>query len=645
MGTLPSLEQASTFEAQERWTLAEPIYRAHLQRQPKNAGLLHRLGLCLQQQRRWADSLPVLERAKRLEPRNGLILLSMGDSLLGMLRAPEAEAAYQEAQRLLPTSAAPARGLGQLYLHAGQLERASEQLQRALELEPDSLPTWTQLGFLLKELGDADGAIEAFQRVLDTDPEALTARFEQALMLPVLYRSEAEVEGWRRRYLAGLQRLCTELERVERAETWVPLLAQRSNFYLQYQGKDDLLPQKQYGALLDRATHARYGTFEPSRAFESSGVFGPSSRPRASRLRIGYFSACFRDHTVGRLFVGFHERADTRKVERYTYYYGAREDAFTKRYIQASEQYRHMPRDPDAIIRQARKDGLDVAIFNDIGMEDISATVGSARVAPVQGCLWGHPVTTGLAAMDCFLSSEAMEPEQGEQHYTERLIRLPGLGICYERPKHPPQPRSRQALGLPSDRFCYLSCQSLYKYLPAWDRLFPAIAEQVPQALFVFLIHHRSRRLTATFQARLKLAFAKRGMDWEKYCVFAPRLSHSDYLALNLACDVLLDTPEWSGGNTSLEALGLGKLVVTLPGTFMRGRHTTGMLRLVGLDELVAPSAEAYVGLAARLAHDPTWKDGLEQALHTCPDGLLFADERPVRALEALAETWSPHKS
>lgn len=625
MAHLPSLEQAAALEAQARWADAEQIYRALLKRQPKNVGVLHRLGLSLLQQSRWAESIPALQQARGLAPRDGLILLSLGDALLGALRAREAEAAYKEAQRLNPESAAPARGLAQLYLHAGQLELASEQLQRALALEPESLPTWSQLGFLLRELGDADGAIEAFQRVLDTEPEDWTARFELALMLPVLYRLELEVDGWRRRYLAGLQQLVAALtalhEQPQRLAALVPVLARRSNFYLQYQGKDDREPQRQYGALLDQVTAARYGGLEPCRRAQG-------------RLRVGFFSACFRDHTVGRLFVGFHERLNPKTCELHTYYYGPREDAFTSRYLKASAHYHRLPRDPDAIIQQARKDGLDVAVFNDAGMEDVSLTLASARVASLQACLWGHPVTTGLKAMDLFLSSEAMEPEDGDEHYTERLVRLPGLGICYDKPPVPTTPRSRADFGLPAERFCFLSCQSLYKYLPAWDGLFPLIAQQVPSALFVFLVHHRSKRLTAVFQARLKVAFARRGLDWERYCVFAPRLSHQDYLALNLACDVLLDTPEWSGGNTSLEALGLGKLVVTLPGRFMRGRHTLAMLKLVGLDALVAGSEGEYVQVAARLASDSDWRTGLEAQLRARSDGTLFGDVRPVRALE-----------
>ncbi len=63
--------------------------------------------------------------------------------------------------------------------------------------------------------------------------------------------------------------------------------------------------------------------------------------------------------------------------------------------------------------------------------------------APVQGVTWGHPETTGSAAMDFFLSSELLETEQGHEHYTERLVRMPLLGTYYERPRSGTEAASR----------------------------------------------------------------------------------------------------------------------------------------------------------------------------------------------------------
>jgi glycosyltransferase involved in cell wall biosynthesis len=100
-------------------------------------------------------------------------------------------------------------------------------------------------------------------------------------------------------------------------------------------------------------------------------------------------------------------------------------------------------------------------------------------------------------------------------------------------------------------------------------------------------------------------AFARHGADLSTRAVFLPRLSHAEYLAVNLAADVFLDTPEWSGGNTTLEALACGLPVVTLPGTFLRWCHSVAMLRQFRMHECVAKDEGDYVAIATRLGNDP----------------------------------------
>ena len=57
----------------------------------------------------------------------------------------------------------------------------------------------------------------------------------------------------------------------------------------------------------------------------------------------------------------------------------------------------------------------------------------------------------------------------------------------------------------------------------------------------------------------------------------------------------------WSGGGTSLDAIAMDVPVVTLPGKFMRGRQTIAMLRLLGLEPLIAADIDDYVAKAIGL--------------------------------------------
>jgi len=180
----------------------------------------------------------------------------------------------------------------------------------------------------------------------------------------------------------------------------------------------------------------------------------------------------------------------------------------------------------------------------------------------------------------------------------------------------------------------YLSCQSLYKYLPQYDFIFPAIAQQVPQAQFVFLADVTGEHTTAVFRQRLQQAFAQLGLDGDTYCVFLPRLTQSDYFNLNGVSDIYLDTLDWSGGNTTLEAIACHLPVVTCPGAFLRGRHSYAILQQLEVTDTIAQNPREYVQIAIRLGLDPLWREEIVQRLVQGSDR-LYDDLTCVRALEA----------
>jgi predicted O-linked N-acetylglucosamine transferase (SPINDLY family) len=213
--------------------------------------------------------------------------------------------------------------------------------------------------------------------------------------------------------------------------------------------------------------------------------------------------------------------------------------------------------------------------------------------------------------------------------------------VQYIRPELPASPKSREAFELPprGKGVVYLSCQSLFKYLPQHDHLFVEIAQRVPKALFAF-IAARSPVLTEHFRRRLWGAFEAAGLNAEKHCRIFSRLDpKTDFLALHMASDVCLDSLDWSGGNTTIESLTAGLPVVTLPGPFMRGRHACGMMRMLELDEMIAADKAAYVEIAAHLGTDAAYRQTIAEAVRERV-GRIFDDLSPVRALEEHIRRW-----
>ncbi len=265
------------------------------------------------------------------------------------------------------------------------------------------------------------------------------------------------------------------------------------------------------------------------------------------------------------------------------------------------------------------------------------AELAALRLAPLQCSYIGHPQTCGYPTVDCFLSGELIEPPDGDGHYTERLVRLPHIGFHYEPLALAPVTVTREELGLRPGATAYWCAQSLFKYLPRHDEVFPRIAKEAGDCQFVF-IRHFGKEVTELLQQRLERAFAAAGLRADDHCVFLPGMSTERFAAASAQCDVMLDSIGWSGGNTTLEALAQDLPVVTHEGTLMRGRVSAGILRMMGMPDTVASTTDEYVALAVRMARDPAWRAAIKVRVASDKQR-LYRDRDCIAALEDFIES------
>ena len=126
-------------------------------------------------------------------------------------------------------------------------------------------------------------------------------------------------------------------------------------------------------------------------------------------------------------------------------------------------------------------------------------------------------------------------------------------------------------------------------------------------------------------------------MRADDYCVFLDRLSQSKFVAAAGLSDVFLDSIGWSGCNSALESLPHGLPIVTLPGAFMRGRHSAAILQMMGVTETIAASVEDYVAIAVRLANEPAERQALRERMKENAHK-VYRDRACIAALEDFLE-------
>lgn len=570
---------------------------------------------------RTEEAVMVFAEARRRRPRDPVAATGLGIAYRQMGETERALAAYDEAIALDPAQIKALADKGTMLSELGRHHEALACYDAALEIDGSVAELHANRGAVLSELGDAAGAKQAHGAALKIAPSLTRSLWGRELALPIVYETAEQIDQARNRWEEGLGVLESEIRLDSAAEVGRALLAARSMppFLLHYQGRNDVDLMRRWGALVRRVVSAAHPELcEP-----------PQRRGARDKLRVGFVSAFFRRHSIFKTHGGWITQLDRDRFETCVIHLGAQADDATERLRHCAAEFLHLP-DPDRdAAARIKALELDALIHMDIGMDPSSQFLAAMRLAPVQANGLGHPVTCGLDTVDFALTSDLMEPEDGEEHYTETLVRLANLASCYPRDTVPP---FEMQLSVGAHQPVYFCAQSLFKLLPGDEDVFARIARESGPCRLRFIQHH-SPLVTAVFTARLERAFAAVGLDAGDYCELLAPMSQAKFYEACNAADVLLDSFSWSGNNSTLEGLAADTPVVTCPGPFMRGRHAAAILRRTGLPELVTEDKDAYMDLAVRLGRETSFRTGILERLRA-GRGRAFEDAAPVRDLE-----------
>ncbi|WP_313920307.1 tetratricopeptide repeat protein, partial [Tahibacter sp.] len=553
-----------------------------------------------------AAALILLQRLIALRPGEIDLYVGAADLALSGGDAAGAQELAQAAVRRDPVHAAALRTLARAARQRRDLATALPALERAVALTPQRAGLVADLGQAQIEAGDFDTGVSTLRRAaVMPDTQQRTIDWLGALALPALMGSDDAIDAARERFSVQLERIHAEL-RLDTAEQIASAHAAIGRvlpFPLHYQPRDNRALGRRFGELVQRIVCAAGGELaEP-----------PATRAVVDRIRVGFVSAELREHTITRYFGRWLEELDPQRFERWAFHCGNISDGTTARIARSVEQYRHVPLAPLAVAAQIRAAALDVVVLLDVGMDPAMHVLAALPLAPRQYLAYGHPVSSGLDGFSGFLSSAALESPQADTHYHEPLLRLPGLGALPRQPSL--QARSRwtpRASGKPPQLLCL---QSLTKLIPSFDVTLARLARETGACIGLFTGPAGVQPLERRFLARVGAAFAANGLDPQRHLQLRPRTHYADYLDQVAAADLILDTPWFCGGATSLDTCHVGAPVVTWEGEFLRSRQTAGMLRLLDLPHGIAVDEDGYIAAAVHLLDDTAANESLRTQL------------------------------
>jgi protein O-GlcNAc transferase len=359
------------------------------------------------------------------------------------------------------------------------------------------------------------------------------------------------------------------------------------------------------------AEHLEWARRHAERLYPSR-IHWPHDRTPHRRLRIAYVSADFRRHPVGCFIKPILRSHDRDRVEVFCYSDVLRPDDLTKTLSAMADQWRPITKFPDDYVTDLiRKDRIDVLI-------DLAGHMGrhrllafARRAAPVQVTYLGYPNTTGLATMDYRITDpEADPPGMTENHYAEKLLRLPQGFLCYEPPTGSPPVRANHNEREPFITFG--SFNNFAKISAEVLSLWAEILRAVPGSRLLLKAEGVADRQV---QAKTRAALREHGIDESRIEMLGYVGSLKEHLAMYHRIDIALDTFPYNGTTTTCDALWMGVPVITMAGKSHRSRVGASLLTRVELHSLIAANAQHYLKIAISLALDHSWRARISREL------------------------------
>ena len=564
-------------------------YKKALALKPDYTDAHYNLGNAFKELGQLDDAIKSYKKAVVVEPGHANAHNNLGNALSDLGQLDDAVKSYKKAVAVKPDYAVAHNNLGVTFKDLDQLDAAIKCYEKALAIKPDYVEAYRNLGNIMKRLKRLDEALAIYESAIALDPDL------DFILGDVLHTK---------------MHLCIWDDLVN------PLneLTEKVN-----NGKKAVMPFPLLSLIDDPEIQRKNSEIYAKERYPQSHVLPKIERyPKHKKIRIGYFSADFRNHPVSHLTAELYEVHDRERFEIHAFSFGPKiEDGLNLR-IKAGVDHFHDVRTMsyERVAILARLVEIDIAV--DLGgyTANCRTEIFAMSVAPIQISYIGYLGTMGANYYDYLVADRTLIPEEKQHHYSEKIAYLPSYQVNDSKLSLPATIFTRQDFGLPEAGFVFCCFNNTFKITPTTFDSWGRILEQVDGSVLLIYISRESAKINLTKEIVL------RGIDPNRL-IFGERLPMADYLARYRLADLFLDTLPYNAGTTASDALRMGLPVLTCIGSSFPSRVAASVINAVNLPELITTTQEEYESLAIELATNPEKlkiiKDKLVDNLATSP--------------------------
>ena len=528
-----------------------------------------------------------------------------------------AEFFFEETLKDAPTSSPTLENLSRSYLKNNKFDKAEEKLLFFISLNKDDDAIAYELLFeLYLKKNENEKLKDLFAKGTSKNKFKNEYVVKYNFFYPSFFNSINEIKKIRNDFIRKIEESLIN-KNFPKLDIDKDLL-KPANFLLSYDGLENLEISKKLVKLYKKTYPFLNTNFQ-------------ITDNKKDKIKIGFISEFFTDHTIMKLFKGLIYKLDKEKFEVFVFYSEATRPG--KRFEEIKESlvlYNYnnifLPKNAHDKINVIKDKNLDIIFYPDIHMSTNLYYLTLLRLAKHQITSWGHPETTGNENIDYFLSSKLLETEGYQNKYSEKVLLSEYLPMYFFKPSVPFDLTNDQL----KQKNHYFCPQSLFKMHPKFDLFIKRILDKDKKGIITF-VKDREEILSKLFYKRLN----KNLSNNIERIKFIDRLTPLDFIQYCGRASVLLD-PYWFGaGNSFHESMYYGTPTVSMPTDYMKSRVVTGAYKQMNIkNPPVVNSEEEYADTCVEIANNGDID--LKMYYKEQADKYLFENEKFIKNVEEI---------
>lgn len=646
---VPALLNLAKIEKMEsRLNESKRLYQKALSLEPDSEIAMNNLGNICQQQGKSKEAVELFQKAVHLHPLSAKLRVNYGNMLFLEEKLEMSLEQYQKALELQPGLFALYKNIAELYSRLLPYEKAMAEIEKIysagirlpqilltagilainnkdfrlviqllkknIELFPNHFESLYQLGIAYHQCAYFKKALGCYEKAYGLNQgndlllyamakvyadlkedeksaaflkKALKANPENHAAQHELIRAKLNICDWSTRSEDQKKLKETCLKQIE-SSSQAPIPFLNLNYF-----------EQDNAFLLACSQHTANNTLKQALKQKQNGQFKQMVKAKP-KLRIGYLSPDFRDHPTGRVCIDFISAHAKEQFEVFCFSLIADlpNDKIQHQFKASCDHYISLYNVPTRkaveIICGHQIDILmDLAGYTTYSHPEVLAL----QPAPIQCQMIGFPGTMGAPFVQYIIGDDVLIPVEHEAHYAEKIVRLPhgfpGAFLEVDEKKV-----SRADFNLPTDKFIYCCFNSQYKYSPEVYDAWMEILRAVPNSILLLKNGHAAYKDNIRKETQARKVEANR-------VYFAENLPFAEYMARNKVCDLFLDTLNYTGGSTTINALQMGLPVLTCLGQTNASRMGASIVSASAYSNFVCKDLEEYKRTAIQFGQAP----------------------------------------